>query len=478
MAMKSSWVKLKGLVLSQHQNQNQNKKDDKTLNFHYRPCPKLLDDFTQASKELDDMKKSKDAILYAAAVAANSASAFSESLREMGACLLEQSALIDDEQSGNDLRMMSKVQFELQELVDSYRSHIFQIAAPSESILSELKTMQEMKQLCNEKRNVYQGLFTAQTKMEKSRSSKGKTDSSQQLQTASIEYEREAIFFVSRLKSLKKEHTRSLITQGVQHHAAQISLFSKGLKSLEAIDLEVRSAAEHRHNDHNSNGFQDRHMDRCASLGGTRNNLHYASTSGLKKNEINLRTAKTNESNIERASNKLYRALSSHKSGQLHELPSPPSARNTPLVQSAEVRRSQDLYATIENRLTPSSASSASTSYPLPIPHKTEYPSDARFYHSAPSAYPKLPRYAKTDEFLSFKYVHVDNGRVCHSAPLEISQDVYSADEIPWTPTNVTAYRLPLGSELPRGKYIPLTDERAKAILGSFKRSQTLGDLQ
>ncbi|RZC76556.1 hypothetical protein C5167_000664 [Papaver somniferum] len=465
MATKFSWEKLKGLVLSQHQNQN--KKDDKTVNFHYRPCPKLLDDFTQASKDLDEMKKRKDAILYAAAVAASSASAFSESLREMGACLLEQSAVTDDEQNGNDLRMLSKAQFELQELVDSYRSHIFQIAAPSESILSELKTMEEMKQQCDEKRNAYQGLLAAQTKMEKSRSFKGKTDSSQQLQTAFIEYEREAICFVFRLNSLKKGHTRSLLTQAVQHHAAQTSLFSKGLKSLKEIDLEMRSSVEHQHNDHNSSGLQDRYMDRCASLSVTGNNLQYISPLELKKNEINLRTAKTNESNIERAHNKLYRALTSRKSGQLYELPSPPSARNTPVVQSAEVRRSQDLYATIENRLTPSSASSASTSYPLPIPLTTEYPSDARFYHSAPSTYPKLPRYAKTDEFLSSQYVHIDDGRVCHSAPLEISQDVYSADEIPWTPTNVTAYRLPPGSELPRGNYIPLTDERAKAILGS-----------
>ncbi|XP_026424520.1 uncharacterized protein At2g33490-like isoform X2 [Papaver somniferum] len=470
MAMKSSWEKLKGLVLPKHQNQN--KKDDKTVNFHYRPCPKLLDDFTQASKVLDDMKKSKDAILYAAAVAANSASAFSGSLREMGACLLEQSALIDEEQSGNDLHMLSKVQFELQELVDSY------IAAPSESILNQLQTMEDMKQQCDEKRNVYQGLLAAQAKMEKSRSFKGKTDSSQQLQTASIEYEREAICFVFRLNSLKKEHTRSFLTQAVQHHAAQTSLFSKGLKSLEAIDVEVRSAAEHRHNDHNSNGFQDRYMDRCASLSVTRKNLQYISPLELKKHEIKLRADKTNESNIERASNKLYRALSSQNSGQLHELPSPPSARNTPAVQSAKVRRSQDLYATIENRLTPSSTSSASTSYPLPIPLETEYPSDARFYHSAPSTYPKLPRYAKTDEFLRSKYVHVDDGRVCHSAPLVISQDVDSTDGIPWTPTNVTAYRLPLGSELPRGNYIPLTDDRAKAILGSFRHSQTLRDLQ
>ncbi|KAI3852084.1 hypothetical protein MKW98_020083 [Papaver atlanticum] len=473
--MKSSWDKLKGLAFSQHQNHN--KKDDKIVNFHDRPCPTILDDFTQASKDLDDMKKRKDAILYAAAAAANHASAFSESLRKMGTCLLEQSALTRDEQSGNDL------------LVDSYRSHIFQIITSSESILNQLQTMEEMKQQCDEKRNVYQGLLVAQTKMEKSRSFKAKTDSPQQLQTASNEYEREAISFVSLLKSLKVEQTRSFLTQAVQHHATQISLFTKVLKSLEAIDLEVRLAAEHRHNDHNSSGLQD------ASLSGARNNLRYTSPLELQKRERNLRADKMKEINIERASNKLHPPWLSHKLSRLHELPSPPSTRNALLVQSAKVMRSQDLYSTIEIRLTPSNASS---SYPLPTPLETGYPrghhmpsSEARFCHSAPggnspdlytknenlppalnaSTFPKPPGFPKFG-CPSIHYVHGDDGRAYHSAHFEISQDLHATSEIPWTPSNVTAYRLPLESELPRGTYIPLTDERAKAILGSFSRVQ------
>ncbi|XP_026416283.1 uncharacterized protein At2g33490-like [Papaver somniferum] len=307
------------------------------------------------------------------------AGAFSESLREMGTCLLEQSALTREQRSGNDIRLLSKVQFELQELVDSYRSHIFQIITSSESILNQLQTMEEMKQQCDEKRNMYQGLLVAQAKMEKSRSFKAKTDSPQQLQTASYEYEREAISFVSLLQSLKEQQTRSLLTQAVQHHARQISLFTKVLKSLEAIDLEVRLAAEHRHNDHNSSDLQDLSMD--ASLSGARNNLRYTSPLELQKHERNLRADKMKEINIERASNKFYPPWLSHKLRRLHELPSPPSARNAQL--------SQDLYATIESRLTPSK--NASSSYPLPTPPETGYPrghhmpsSEARFCHSAP----------------------------------------------------------------------------------------------
>ncbi|KAI3897794.1 hypothetical protein MKX03_013700 [Papaver bracteatum] len=486
MAMKSSWEKLKGLALSQHKN---HKKDDNTVNFHHSPCPEILDDFAQASKEMNDMKKCKDAILHATATAANSASAFSESLREMGTCLLEQSDLIDDEQSGRVLRLLSKVQFELQEVVDSYRSGIFQITTPSKSILNQLQTMEEMKQRCDEKRNVYQGLLAAQTKMKKSRSFKGKTDSPQQLQTASNEYEREAISFVSLLKSLKEEQTRSFLTQAVQHHATQIGLFINALKSLEAIDLEVRLAAEHRHNDHNSSGLQD------ASLSGARNNLRYTSPLELQKHERNLRADKMKEINIERASNKLHPPWLSHKLRRLHELPSPPSARNAQLVQSAKVTRSQDLYSTIESRLTPSNASS---SYPLPTPPETGYPrghhtpsGEARFCHSAPvgrspylhaknenfpsplnaSAFPKLPRFPKAG-CPSIHYVHGDNDRAYHSAHLEISQDLCATGEIPRTPSNGTTYRLPLETELPRGTYIPLTDERAKAILRSFSRVQ------
>jgi hypothetical protein len=43
-------------------------------------------------------------------------------LRELGACLLEKTALNDDEESGRVLIMLGKLQFELQKLVDKYVS--------------------------------------------------------------------------------------------------------------------------------------------------------------------------------------------------------------------------------------------------------------------------------------------------------------------------------------------------------------------
>ncbi|PIN02361.1 hypothetical protein CDL12_25129 [Handroanthus impetiginosus] len=61
----------------------------------------------------------------------------------MGDCLLEKTALNDDEESGKVLLMLAKVQFELQRLVDGSRSYIFwTIAIPSESFLNELRIVE------------------------------------------------------------------------------------------------------------------------------------------------------------------------------------------------------------------------------------------------------------------------------------------------------------------------------------------------
>ncbi|XP_026416281.1 uncharacterized protein At2g33490-like [Papaver somniferum] len=266
MMLKSSWKKLKGLTLCnpRYQNHSSNNKRVHNHPHHQSPSAKLLDDFTQASKDMQDMKKCNDTILNAAAAAENSAFVFTESLREMGTCLHEQGALNDDEQIGNVLQMLSKVQFELQELVDGYREN------------------------------------------EKSRFFKGEAVSPQQLQSASEEYEREAICYVFRLKSLKEVQTQSFVTQAVQHHAAQINLFSKGLKSLEAIDPQVILAAEHQYNDYKSSDFvfEDIYGERRASLSNTGKNLRRTLAFKLRNHEKGLRDDK-NESNINRASNKL-----------------------------------------------------------------------------------------------------------------------------------------------------------------------------
>lgn len=217
-----------------------------------------LDELAQASQDMEEMRDCYDSFLSAAAAIANNAYETSESLREMGDCLLEKTALIDDEESGKVLLMLGKLQFELQKLFDSYRSHLFQtITVPSESLLNELRTVEEMKRQCDEKRNVYEYMITRQREKGWSRSGKGETFSSEQLQAAHDEYDEEASLFVFRLKSLKQGQPRSLLTQAARHHAAQLSFFRRGLKYLEAVEPHVRLLTEQLHIDYKFSGLED-----------------------------------------------------------------------------------------------------------------------------------------------------------------------------------------------------------------------------
>ncbi|XP_065852380.1 uncharacterized protein At2g33490 [Euphorbia lathyris] len=239
--MKTSFRKLRGLAF-----RHGHHKDRRDLR-HFAPC----DELDHAAKDMEDMRDCYDSLLSAAAATANSAFEFSESLREMGACLLEKTALNDDEESGKVLLMLGKVQYELQKLVDSYRSHIFQtITIPSESLLNELRNVEEMKRQCDEKRNVYDYMTMRQRESGRGKSGKGESFSKQQLQTAHEEYDEEATLFVFRLKSLKQGQSRSLLTQAARHHAAQLCFFKKALKSLEDIEPHVKLVTEQQHIDY------------------------------------------------------------------------------------------------------------------------------------------------------------------------------------------------------------------------------------
>ncbi|XWS63489.1 hypothetical protein CRYUN_Cryun06bG0102300 [Craigia yunnanensis] len=193
--------------------------------------------------------------------------------------------------AGKVLLMLGKVQFELQKFVDSYvslffffflqsgssrkivlplycgnellhcilqRSHIFQtITSPSESLLNELRTVEEMKRQCDEKRNVYEYMTMRHKEKGRSKSGKGENFSMQQLQVARDEYDEEATLFVFRLKSLKQGQSRSLLTQAARHHAAQLCLFKKALKSLEEVDPHVQKITEQQHIDYHFSGLED-----------------------------------------------------------------------------------------------------------------------------------------------------------------------------------------------------------------------------
>ncbi|KDP23289.1 hypothetical protein JCGZ_23122 [Jatropha curcas] len=246
--MRTSFRKLRGFALRHGDHKDRRE---------YRPLT-LFNELDKASQDMEDMRDCYDSLLSAAAATANSAYEFSESLREMGACLLEKTALNDDEESGRVLIMLGKVQFELQKLVDSYRSHIFQtITIPSESLLNELRNVEEMKRQCDEKRSVYEYMIMRQREKGRGRSGKADGLAMQQLQTAHDEYDEEATLFVFRLKSLKQGQSRSLLTQAARHHAAQLCFFKKALKSLESLEPHVKLVAEQQHIDYLFSELED-----------------------------------------------------------------------------------------------------------------------------------------------------------------------------------------------------------------------------
>lgn len=229
--MKSSFGKLKKFAL------HKDKKDHQIL-LH-------LDGLSQASQDMKDMRDCYDSLLSAAAAAANSAYEFSESLMEMGTCLLEKIALNGDGENRKAMSMLGGVQLELQKFVDCYRSHIIlTITNPSESLLSELRKVEEMKLQCDEKREVYEYMA------KRGKGGKGENFTSQQLQAAREDYEEMARLCIFRVQSLKQGQCRSLLTQAARHHGAQLNFFRKGLKSLESVEPQIRMVAENQHIDY------------------------------------------------------------------------------------------------------------------------------------------------------------------------------------------------------------------------------------
>ncbi|KAL3649909.1 hypothetical protein CASFOL_006312 [Castilleja foliolosa] len=217
-----------------------------------------LDELARATQNMNDMRDCYDRLLSAAAATANSVYEFSESLREIGDCLLEKTTPNEDDESGKVLLMLAKVQFDLQKLVDGYRSHLFRtITIPSESLLNELRIVEEMKKRCDGKREIYEDLVNKQKEKRKLRNSKWECFPLPHLREAQDEYEEEANVFVFRMKSLKQGQSRSFLTQASRHHAAQLSFFKKAVRLLEAIEPHVRLLAEQQHIDYQISELKD-----------------------------------------------------------------------------------------------------------------------------------------------------------------------------------------------------------------------------
>lgn len=140
-------------------------------------------------------------------------------------------------------------------------------------------------------RVLYEHMVTTQREKYRLKNSK-ESFSPQQLEDAQQEYDEEATLFIFRLKSLKQGQSRSLLTQAVRHHSAQVlmpstslltfffmlnwvfkifyifpphwkqlSFFRKGIKSLEAVEPHVKLIAEKQHIDYQFSGLEDYETD-------------------------------------------------------------------------------------------------------------------------------------------------------------------------------------------------------------------------
>ncbi|KAG2636089.1 uncharacterized protein At2g33490-like isoform X2 [Panicum virgatum] len=252
--MKSSLRKLRGFALQRHEQ----RVDRDRGRGHSTAAVAAADELLLASQDMADMRSCYDNLLSVAAAIANSAYEFSEALQEMGTCLLKRVTPNKDGINDKVLLLLGKSQFELRKLVDSYRVHVLNtITTPSQSLLNELQTVEAMKSQCDEKRELYEFMLNAQKERGRSKGAKGDTGASEQLKQAQEDYQEEATLFLFRLKSLKQGQFRSLFTQAARHHAAQLNLFRKGLKSLEAVEPHVRLAAEQQHIDHQFSALEE-----------------------------------------------------------------------------------------------------------------------------------------------------------------------------------------------------------------------------
>nr|XP_043607684.1 uncharacterized protein At2g33490-like [Erigeron canadensis] len=226
--------------------------------YHHQPSP-YIDELALASKDMQDMRNCYDGLLSAAAATANSIYEFSESLNEMGNCLMEKNVADSDPECGKVLSTLGNMQLELQKIADSYRSYVIvTITNPSESLLSELRKVEEMKLQCDEKREVYEYMMAQHREKGKLRNGKVESSIAQKLQEAQEEYDEVTRLCVFRVKSLKEGQCRSLLTQAARHHVAQVNFFRKGLKALEAVEPFIRNVAEKNHIDYQLSELPDR----------------------------------------------------------------------------------------------------------------------------------------------------------------------------------------------------------------------------
>eukprot|EP00250_Pteridium_aquilinum_P011325 c19992_g1_i1 orf=602-2431(+) len=239
--MKSSLRKLRDFTL----NKNGAKEKRPALDPHHQHGDEM-ETLTTSMQVLTDMREQYDGLLSAAQSISGSSYDFSRSIHEMASYMLENFGKIGDGDTGSSFSMLGKVQYEISKLLDLYAAHVSQtIIKPTENLLRELESVEEIKQQYEEKRELYN-----QMRLQKPKGRRKKGDASdQQLMAIKEQLNDQATLLDLRFQSLKRGREMSLITQAAQHHMAQVHLFGKGLSSLNAVESMVEHLSNELHID-------------------------------------------------------------------------------------------------------------------------------------------------------------------------------------------------------------------------------------
>ncbi|KAJ7526719.1 hypothetical protein O6H91_16G019700 [Diphasiastrum complanatum] len=175
---------------------------------------------------------------------------FAEAVQDMGKYLINNYGPMDDENAGNVLRMVGKVQLDISQSLDLYAAHVSNtLTIPTESMLHELQVAEETKLKYDEKRGVYDHLRLQLTKG-RPKNRKSEIFAEQQLQTAKHQFDELAMSVDCRVLSLEQGRFHNIITKVSRHHTAQVHLFRKAFASVSKIEPYIDLVAQESKIDH------------------------------------------------------------------------------------------------------------------------------------------------------------------------------------------------------------------------------------
>lgn len=359
--MKSSLKKLRDFTLSKH-----GPKEKRPVVDHRHELAEETDAMKTGMQVLKDMREQYDDLLDAARSILGSSYDFSRSIQEMASYMVEMFGKIGDGETGSIFSMLGKVQYEISKLLDQYTAHVSQtIIRPTENLLKELQSVEEIKGQYEEKRQSYN-----QMRLQKPKGRGKKGDAlDQQLMIIKEELNNQAMMLDLRFQSLKRGQELSLVTQAARHHTAQVHLFGKGLELLNVVESDVKHLSSELHIDTTlSEGDVGFHMDE--------DNLE-ADTEVLGNEDEEESIPSTPSSfqpmTTERSKGASSRAMSTAKTWEN-------TSKSAPLHPS--LYSGTNNAASVQDSLLERPSGNAVTTYALPSPAG----SNARFYNQATTA--------------------------------------------------------------------------------------------